>query len=117
MEALTDRPLVGVASTAPIIAETQLTLIGTREGNVSVLNANGVQVAHSAEDKQGFIGVIWRVLERQRLLAGHADATDPIRLVQRENGHLVVIDPLTDWSVPLIGYGSDNVAAFAKLLN
>lgn len=114
---LTDRPLVGAVKDIPVVAETQLTLIGTREGNVTVLNAAGDQVAHSAEEKQGFIGVIWRVIERKRMLAGHAGSTAPIRLVRNEKGHVIVNDPLTDWSVPLVGYGPDNVAAFARLID
>jgi len=114
---LTDRTHVGVLVDSPVVAETQLSLIGTREGNVAVLNANGIQIAHSAEDKQGFIGVIWRVMERRRLLAGNPGSVEPIRLVRRENGHIVLIDPVTDMTVPLIGYGPDNVAAFARLID
>jgi len=114
---LTDRTHVGVLAESPVVVETQLSLIGTREGNVAVLNANGIQIAHSAEDKQGFIGVIWRVMERRRLLAGNPGSVEPIRLVRRENGHIVLIDPVTDMTVPLIGYGPDNIAAFARLID
>jgi hypothetical protein len=40
-----------------------------------------------------------------------------LRLVRRANGHTAIIDPATDWSIELIGYGADNIAAFARLLD
>jgi hypothetical protein len=40
-----------------------------------------------------------------------------LRLVRRENGHVAILDDTTGWSIELIGYGQDNVAAFAKLID
>ncbi len=113
---LTDRPHVGVAAPSPVVREVALQLEGGREGNVTVRDDTGRIVARSGEDRQGFIGVVWRVMARVRLVHGVAD-TAPIRLVRRENGHLEIIDPSTGWSFPLIGYGPDNVAAFARLID
>ena len=113
---VTGRPHVGVAAPSPIAQEVSLRLQGNREGNVVVYDDAGRIVARSEEDLQGFIGVVWRVMARVRLVHGLPD-TAPIRLVRRENGHIEIIDPSTDWSFPLIGYGADNVAAFARLID
>lgn len=113
---LSDRPHVGVPAPAPIVAEKVLRLEGTRQGNVTVLDADGTIVARSETDKNGFIGVIWRVMARERMKRGLPD-TAPVRVVRRENGTIAILDTATDWSVELVGYGQDNVAAFARLVD
>lgn len=113
---VTDRPHVGVMTPSPVVAEVTLTLQGIRNGPVAVLDAAGTTVARSDTDRNGFIGVIHRVLERERTV-NDAPLTAPVRVVRRENGHVAVLDTVTDWSIELIGYGQDNVAAFAKLVD
>ncbi len=114
--ALTDRPRIAVPVLTPIVAETIIDFDATREGSVTVRNEAGEIVALSGDDKNGFIGVIWRVLARERLLRGLPD-TAPVRVVRRENGTIAVLDTASDWSVELIGYGPDNVAAFDRLID
>lgn len=121
---LTDRPHVGVLKVSPIAAETTVRLEGTRDGNVTVYDTAGQVLTKSNEDKNGFIGVIWRVMDRERMLRGikgplhlSTEETAPVRVVRRENGNIAVLDTVTDWSVELIGYGHDNVAAFARLVD
>jgi hypothetical protein len=63
----------------------------------------------------GFLGVIGRVFDRDRKVAGVV-GNPPVQVVRRENGNIAVIDPSIDLSVELIGYGKDNVAAFGNLL-
>jgi putative photosynthetic complex assembly protein len=41
----------------------------------------------------------------------------PVRLVSFANGRLSLEDPETGWSVELYGFGSDNEAAFQRLLD
>ncbi len=113
---LSGRPHVGVPVLSPVVAETVLRLEGSRQGNVAVLDADGTVVARSETDKNGFIGVIWRVMARERMKRGIPD-TAPVRIVRRENGIVAVLDTVTDWSVELVGYGPDNVAAFARLVD
>jgi hypothetical protein len=60
--------------------------------------------------------VIGRVVERSRFV-NNASQTAPITVVRRENGNIAIIDETTDLRVELIGYGKDNVAAFARLLD
>lgn len=112
----TDRPLTGVAPDSPIVKEMDITLLGTRSDGVHVLASNGTELAHSAEDKNGFIDVIWVSVMRERKVQ-NADPTAPLRLVQRANGHTAILDDATGWKIELIGYGKDNVAAFARLLD
>jgi len=40
----------------------------------------------------------------------------PIQVVRRENENIAILDDQTGMAVELIGYGKDNVAAFAQLL-
>ncbi|MBZ8119153.1 photosynthetic complex assembly protein [Roseovarius sp. LXJ103] len=119
-QAISDRSHAGVLTVAPEAASSLIRMEGTREGAVTVYNAGGDVIARSGEDKQGFIGVIWRVLARERALAGVADTpgdTPPVRVLRRTNGNISVEDTVTDWSVDLIGYGKDNIAAFARLVD
>ncbi|MFK7755037.1 MAG: photosynthetic complex assembly protein PuhC [Sedimentitalea sp.] len=113
---LTDHPKVGVLTISPVAAETTVHLTGSREGQAMVQTLSGDVLARSSDDKMGFVGVIWRVLARERALQGLPD-TAPVRIVRRENGHIAVLDTASNWSVELIGYGKDNVAAFARLVD
>ena len=40
----------------------------------------------------------------------------PVRLIAYANGRLTVLDPETGWSVELGDFGSDNKAAFERLM-
>lgn len=112
---LTDQPLRGVPATSAIVAERAITLEGSRNTGIRVMDAEGTEIAFSKRDKAGFIDVIWVAISRERMLEGVA-GNPPLQLVRRENGHTAIIDPATNWSIELIGYGADNIAAFARLL-
>ena len=113
---ITDRPVIAVPAHSDIVAEREITLIGDRSTGVQVFAADGTPLAHSTDDKAGFIDVIWVSVNRERIVQNAA--TDaPLRVVRRENGHVAVIDDTTGWKIELIGYGQDNVAAFAKLID
>lgn len=113
---LTDQPLRGVPNESPIVAERAITLEGTRTTGIRVLDAAGAEIAFSQTDRAGFIDVIWVAISRERKVQGVTGNPD-MRLVRRANGHTAIIDPATDWSIELIGYGKDNIAAFARLLD
>lgn len=112
----TNQPLRGVVPASPIAKERSITLQGTRSTGVAVLNDAGQQIAFSSENKAGFIDVIWVSIMRERKIQG-VTGNPPLTLVRRENGHTAIIDPATNWSIDLIGYGADNVAAFARLID
>lgn len=113
---LTDRPLEGTRPASAIVEEVSLTMAGTRATGVGLFDSNNVQVAHSNDNKKGFIDVIWVSINRERSLRG-ADMAAPIRVVRKDNGQVAILDDATGWSIVLIGYGRDNVAAFADLLD
>ena len=110
-----DVPQAGVLIEAPIVESRTVTLEGDRTGKYVVLDENGVQIAASSDDKAGFLGVMGRVIDREREIKDVV-LSGPIDVVRRENGNIAIIDHSTDMSVELIGYGVDNVAAFANLL-
>ena len=113
---VTDQPLRGVPAPSAIVKERSITLIGARTGGVTVEDESGIEIAASTRDRAGFIDVIWNSTARERKVQG-ITGNPPLRLVRRENGHTAIIDPATNWSIELIGYGKDNVAAFARLLD
>ena len=113
---ISGREVTSVVPHSDIIKEIFVTLEGSRNEGVAVLDINGKQIAHSTQDKAGFIDVIWMSVMRERTVQ---DVTSemPVRIVQRENGRVAVIDDTTGWKIELIGYGRDNVAAFARLID
>jgi len=112
----TDVPNRGVLVEAPVVASRDIVLTGDRQGIYEVTTPDGVQIASSADDLAGFIGVMGRVIDRERLNQNTV-GNPPIEVVRRENGNIAILDDATGLRVELIGYGKDNVAAFAKLLD
>ena len=111
-----DVPQRGVLVEAPVVQSRDIVLPGDRNGTYTVTTTDGVQIASSADEKAGFIGVMGRVIDRERFvhdLTGNA----PITVVRRENGNIAIHDATTAMRVEMLGYGADNVAAFAKLLD
>ena len=113
---ITDQPMRGVPAVSEVVKEMPITLIGARSGGVVVEDATGKEVAWSFKNKAGFIDVIWVSVSRERKVQGVA-GNPPLRLVRQANGHTVIIDPATGLTIELIGYGPDNIAAFARLLD
>ncbi len=113
---LTDAPRAGVVAVSPVVQTLDIVLIGNRNGAYAVQDTAGTVLAMSDADKAGFIGVMGRVVERKRATA-NLPVADPVQLHRHENGTLSIRDKSTGMDIALIGYGADNVAAFARLLN
>lgn len=113
---LTGRPMTGVLVEAPIVQERSVILSGDRSGAYLVTDPDGTVIAASSDEKSGFIGVIGMVIKRERHTLG-VTSDAPVRIVRRDNGNIAIIDDTTGLTVELIGYGADNIAAFANLLN
>jgi putative photosynthetic complex assembly protein len=109
-------PKVGVLVEAPVVQERAVVLSGDRNGAYVVTDPDGTVIAASSDDKAGFIGVIGMVVKRERHTQG-LTSDEPVRIVRRENGNIAIIDDTTGLVIELIGYGADNVAAFANLLD
>ena len=112
---LSGHPDVGVLQEAPVVESREVTLVAHGLGTYDVM-AEGTRLAGTDDALGGFYGVIGRILDRRRMLHG-ADQSAPIEVVRRENGHIAILDSQTDFTIELIGYGADNVAAFARLLD
>ncbi len=113
---LTDRPLEATRPEGvPVVAERSIQIFGDMSGAARVLDANGVLLADLGPEEGGFISGMSRVLHRERMKIGVADDA-PVRLVRFADGHLVLFDDATGWSATIEGFGADNKAAFARLL-
>ena len=116
---LSGTPNTGVLQTAPAVAERSIliTNTGDRTGTYEVTDAEtGQHLAMSSDHMGGFYGVIGRVFERERFVH-RVDGNPPVTVVRRENGNTAILDASTGLEVELIGYGADNVAAFARLID
>lgn len=110
---LTGRAHSGQPPEAAILSQRTIFLQGGGAQAVTVLDENGQLLADLPHG--GFITVIQNGLERARTVA-RADQTKPVRIVEYANGRLTVIDDSTGWSVELGVFGSDNRAAFERLM-
>ena len=111
---LTERAPTGQPKPAPIVTERSIILQGGGAQAVTVLAEDGsvlLDLPHG-----GFITVIQNGLERARKVHGVAQDL-PVRIVEYANGRLTVLDDATGWSAELGAFGSDNRAAFERLMS
>lgn len=113
---ITDMPRTGLPTVENIVDERTVTFEGTRNTGIVILDEAGTEIANSARNKAGFIDVVWVAMMRERKLE-RTDPGAPFRIVRREDGRIDVLDDTTGWQLELIGYGPDNIAAFARLLD
>ena len=113
---ITDMPRTGMPSAENIVAEREVSFLGDRNFGIKVLDATGTEIATSTREKAGFIDVVWVAMMRERKVQ-RVDPSAPFRIVRRDGGRVDIIDDTTGWQLELIGYGPDNVAAFARLIN
>ena len=110
---LTGRDHVGVPKPSAVVRERQIILEGHSAQAVTVYNVDKsvmIDLPHG-----GFVTVIQSGLETTRRKFG-LDPLLPVRLVKYQNGRLTIEDDLTGWSAELYAFGSDNKAAFERLL-
>ena len=113
---ITDRPLVGVPDTPPVVAERIIYLTpGAERGSYIVTDAEAQRLVASTDRKAGFVGAIGQALERRRDL-NRVEMSEPLTLVRRETGRIDIIDDASGFTIELHGYGPDNIAVFAGLL-
>ena len=111
---LTGRDRVGTPADAAVVAERTIILQGGGAQAVTVLAMDGTVLMDLPHG--GFITVIQNGMERARLTAG-VDKLKPLRIVEYANGRLAAVDDYTGWSVELGAFGSDNRAAFERLMS
>ncbi len=111
---ITDRPIAAMPPAAEVVRERVIVLVGGGAQAVTVLNSDRELLADM--NHGGFITVIQNGLQRARRVHG-LDPELPVRVVEYANGRLTVHDDLTGWRVELGNFGSDNRAAFERLMN
>ncbi|MDO9527485.1 MAG: photosynthetic complex assembly protein PuhC [Gemmobacter sp.] len=111
---LTGRDQVGVPKSAEIVAERSIILQGGGAQAVTVRAIDGTLLMDLPHG--GFVTVIQNGMERARLTAG-VNKFLPLRIVEYSNGRLTALDDHTGWSVELGAFGSDNRAAFERLMS
>lgn len=111
---VSDRPTVGQPKAADVVDSRAIILEGNDAQAVTVRNADGTLLADLPHG--GFITVIQNAMARERLTHG-ITGNPPVNIVRYANGRLVAEDPATGWSAELYAFGSDNKAAFERLLD
>jgi putative photosynthetic complex assembly protein len=111
---VTGRERVGMPQAAQIISERTVILQGGGAQAVTVLALDGTVLMDLPHG--GFITVIQNGMERARLTAG-VDKLLPLRIVEYANGRLTAVDDHSGWSAELGAFGSDNKAAFERLMS
>lgn len=114
LSVLTGRAPAGQPAPAAIVAERTIYLQGGGAQAVTVLDENRALLADLPHG--GFITVIQNGVARARLTA-RVDQSLPVRIVEYANGRLTVVDDHTGWSAELGAFGSDNKAAFERLMS
>ncbi|MFZ5963558.1 photosynthetic complex assembly protein PuhC [Thalassococcus sp. BH17M4-6] len=112
----TGRPVTSTPPASDVVAERFLYLSGDLAGSARVLDATGTVIADLTPQEGGFIAGVARVLDRERTKA-RQPLDGPVRVVRTANGRLAIFDPSTGWHADLMGFGADNAAAFARLLD
>jgi putative photosynthetic complex assembly protein len=111
---LTGRPPEAQPQAAEVLRERWIVLEGHGAKAVTVREVDGSVLLDMAHG--GFVTVIQNGLQTERKKHG-VDPLNPVRIVEYQNGRLAVEDPDTGWSVELYAFGSDNKAAFERLLD
>lgn len=109
----TGRDKVGVPVAGTVVESTPIVLIGKSAQAVVVERPDGTVLADLPHG--GFITVIQSGMARERLVHG-VKGNPPLNIVRYDNGRLVAEDPTTGWSAELYAFGSDNKAAFERLI-
>ena len=109
----TGRDRVGVPVAGTVVQSTAIVLEGKSAQAVVVKRPDGTVLADLPHG--GFITVIQSGMARERLVHG-VTGNPPVNIVRYDNGRLVAEDPATGWSAELYAFGSDNKAAFERLV-
>ena len=112
----TDQPLSAVPpQDVAVKTERSMQIFSKMDGSARVVDIDGTLVADLDPTQGGFIAGVSRALARVRGNHG-VSATAPVRVVRYVDGRLALVDDATGWRAELFGFGHDNAAAFARLL-
>lgn len=113
---VTGMPPTAIPSQDGVVQDRSVHLIVNRAGAVKVLSEDGQTViADLASNEAGFISGVARSLAMKRQRANVAN-DGPVHLLRYDDGRIGLLDDASGWRVSLRGFGKDNMAAFARLL-
>lgn len=112
---LSERPHEAPVHSAPVAHQMLIQIKDGPRGSASVANLEGQVLAESSEDARGFIAVVWNALKFERHRNG-VDENPPVTLMRFEDGRIGLRDDATGWKIHLTGFGRDNTAAWAGIL-
>jgi putative photosynthetic complex assembly protein len=100
---------------APIVESRQLLFLDNGDGTTTVKVPDEGVVAELESGTDGFVLGVMRGMVRERK-SYDASLDAPYLLSRREDGRLLLEDPLTGRVIDLRAFGVTNAGAFAKLL-
>ena len=103
-----DFPLLGVAPKADIIKEMEVEFIERNRFDVAVFDKYGKLLAESTDGKNGFLGVLFNAVKRERIKK-RVEGNNILRLVQYDNGRIAVIDEWTNMEIQVNSFGGQNL--------
>jgi putative photosynthetic complex assembly protein len=108
-----DYPRTGIPPQSIILEEKALKFVSLGRRNVSVFEGEKL-VARSSFPNQGFLGVVYNAVERERIKK-RISGKGLLRLVRYANGRLVLIDDSTELEIQLNSFGLKNAEVFGSL--
>jgi putative photosynthetic complex assembly protein len=112
----TDHPLSALPpQDVAVKTERSVQIFAKMDGSARVVDIDGTLVADLDPTQGGFIAGVSRALARVRGNQGVVE-TAPVRVIRYVDGRLALVDDATGWKAELFGFGHDNAAAFARLL-
>jgi putative photosynthetic complex assembly protein len=114
---LTDRPLEALPVDGPIAQERVIHIVADgMSGAATITDEDGEIIADLSPTQGGFIAGVWRAVAYEREKNG-TDLHAPVRLMRFTDGRLALRDDIGGSRFELVGFGQDNAAAFARLLD
>ena len=111
-----DFPLVGTSPKAAVAQEMTLKFVERNRFDVVVLDKYGKLLAESTDGSNGFLGVVYNAVKRERIKR-RVVADNLLRLVQYKNGRISVIDDATGSEIQVNSFGGKNLEVFGLLFN
>jgi len=111
-----DYPLVGISPKSVIAQEISLKFVERNRFDVVVLDKYGRFLAESTDGSNGFLGVVYNAVKRERIKR-RVVAENFLRLVQYKNGRISVIDDTTGLEIQVNSFGVKNLEVFGLLFD
>ena len=113
---LLDYPLVGVPPKAQVSQEMVVTFVERNRFDVVVLDKYGKVLAESSDGTNGFLGVVFNAVKRERIKK-RILGDNVLRIVQYKNDRIAVVDDWTGLEIQVNSFGAKNLEVFSFLFD